>query len=240
MQCVECLVSLEKRPCISVYGESYCFGCAKRTVKDLEQSALQQFQRQMEVYNETNSALRSEHQQWCVRRKYALEAHKGIGALFATGCVFAYFGQILFSVLGGFFAFFIGCFVFNFFWEKRQAQLDAAFRLKYPEPVGPKLEPPIHPEPITDFELDDSRFTESTTSRNYRAIILARDNYTCQTCQEHKREEDLEVHHIQTQANGGPDHPTNLITLCLHCHDRETWFDHTRKFPTTIRRRRRR
>ena len=53
---------------------------------------------------------------------------------------------------------------------------------------------------------------------NTRAMILARDNHTCQLCKGKHKDSKLEVHHIIFRQNGGSDEATNLITLCHTCH----------------------
>jgi 5-methylcytosine-specific restriction endonuclease McrA len=47
--------------------------------------------------------------------------------------------------------------------------------------------------------------------------ILERDGWRCQSC---GRREQLEVHHIRSRAQLGPDSELNLITLCAFCHTR--------------------
>ena len=51
--------------------------------------------------------------------------------------------------------------------------------------------------------------------REHRRLILERDKYRCQQC---NSKVNLEVHHLQARHEGGTDDPTNLITLCEHCH----------------------
>lgn len=46
--------------------------------------------------------------------------------------------------------------------------------------------------------------------------ILRRDSFKCQMC---GNGESLSIHHIIPRAEGGSDHPRNLITLCKNCHD---------------------
>jgi len=46
--------------------------------------------------------------------------------------------------------------------------------------------------------------------------ILRRDSFKCQMC---GNGENLSIHHIIPRAEGGSDHPRNLITLCKNCHD---------------------
>lgn len=53
---------------------------------------------------------------------------------------------------------------------------------------------------------------------NTRAMILNRDNYTCQYCKGKHKDGKLEVHHIVYRSNGGSNEESNLITLCHTCH----------------------
>lgn len=53
---------------------------------------------------------------------------------------------------------------------------------------------------------------------NTKAMVLNRDNYTCQYCRGKHKDSRLEVHHIIFRSNGGSDEQENLITLCHTCH----------------------
>lgn len=61
--------------------------------------------------------------------------------------------------------------------------------------------------------------------RMIRRGVIARDGGRCRICGK-----DLsrvpswltEVHHVQPRSEGGSDHPSNLITLCIMCHRRIT------------------
>lgn len=53
---------------------------------------------------------------------------------------------------------------------------------------------------------------------NTKAMVLNRDNYTCQYCKGKHRDSKLEVHHIVFRSQGGSDEESNLITLCHTCH----------------------
>lgn len=53
---------------------------------------------------------------------------------------------------------------------------------------------------------------------NTKAMVLNRDNYTCQYCKGKHKDSKLEVHHIIYRSNGGSDEESNLITLCHTCH----------------------
>jgi hypothetical protein len=241
MECVECSISLDDRPCILVESQEHCFRCAKQAVKDRIEWAKQKYEKDLKIYEEKKLDYQRKFQDWLDRKERVFSSKMPILDVLGYGIAFGFIGNLIVPIIGAFFGFFIGFFVFQFFWDREQAKLNAAYRLKNPQPINPNLKQPSNPEPVDiDFELDDTRFTEPIAGKNYRRQILLRDGYVCQNCGEQKTDTNLEVHHIHTKAKDGPDHPTNLITLCLYCHDREKWFDHNRKFPTTIRRRSRR
>lgn len=53
---------------------------------------------------------------------------------------------------------------------------------------------------------------------NTKAMVLNRDDYTCQHCKGKRKDSKLEVHHIIFLSQGGSDEESNLITLCHTCH----------------------
>ena len=53
---------------------------------------------------------------------------------------------------------------------------------------------------------------------NTKAMVLNRDNYTCQCCKGKHKDSKLEVHHIVFRSKHGSDEESNLITLCHTCH----------------------
>lgn len=55
--------------------------------------------------------------------------------------------------------------------------------------------------------------------KNIKAMVLNRDNYTCQCCKGKHKDSKLEVHHIVFRSQGGSDEESNLITLCHTCHE---------------------
>ena len=55
---------------------------------------------------------------------------------------------------------------------------------------------------------------------NTKAMVLNRDNYTCQYCKGKSKDSKLEVHHIIYRSNNGSDEADNLIVLCKSCHDK--------------------
>lgn len=52
--------------------------------------------------------------------------------------------------------------------------------------------------------------------RAHSAIVLARDGWKCRNC---GRVAGLSVHHRVPRSKGRDDRPSNLIALCLACHD---------------------
>lgn len=53
---------------------------------------------------------------------------------------------------------------------------------------------------------------------NTKAMVLNRDDYTCQHCHGRRGNRRLEVHHIIYRSQGGSDESDNLITVCHSCH----------------------
>lgn len=56
---------------------------------------------------------------------------------------------------------------------------------------------------------------EESKWQDARQLVLARDKHQCKQCGERSR---LHVHHLLPRSLGGPDEPSNLITLCDGCH----------------------
>lgn len=53
-----------------------------------------------------------------------------------------------------------------------------------------------------------------------RNAVLLRDRFTCTRCdKEFKRERFLSAHHLMPRRDGGSDDMTNLVTLCVPCHN---------------------
>ena len=53
---------------------------------------------------------------------------------------------------------------------------------------------------------------------NIREAVLRRDNYKCRECGKPCRSAEADVHHLLPRSTGGPDEPSNLVTLCDGCH----------------------
>jgi hypothetical protein len=215
-ECFECSISLKGRPCIFVDSLPYCFKCAKQYERDIIESAKYKYERELKLYQEKRSAFLKKHPNFDSEMPFLEWSDAIIGLI----------GWLVFPVIGTIVGVMSWQGIRKYLWNREHDRLH-----KEHESINPV---PIQPKPVEiDLELDESRFTEPIAVTNYRRLILVRDNYTCQNCEEQNPEADLEVHHIQIRAKGGIDHPTNLVTLCLHCHDRERWFGHKRMYPTT-------
>ncbi|KIQ04467.1 MULTISPECIES: HNH endonuclease [Pseudomonas] len=81
-------------------------------------------------------------------------------------------------------------------------------------PIGVYMLEDLHQTPHHDRKISDRD----------RAIVLARDEYTCTVCKWnqskwHKSDpRHLELHHVHHHAKGGDNSVDNLITLCTSCH----------------------
>lgn len=214
--CNVCFVSLHDRPCIFINSEPYCFRCAKQTVDKLERASVQEYEREMKIYEEKKAAFQKKHPEFGAE----------MPLLDWSDVLPAVFGWIIFPVIGTIIGVMGWQAIRRFFWNHEQNKLCAAFESNNPTPIPAK---PVE----FNLKLDESRFGEPAAN-NYRLQILLRDCYTCQNCEQQFMEKDLEIHHIKIQAKGGTHHRTNLVTLCISCHDREKWFGHRRMYPKTL------
>lgn len=65
----------------------------------------------------------------------------------------------------------------------------------------------------------------STGWRKIRRMVVERDGHRCRACGKDLRGVPgwlTEVHHVLARIEGGDDHPSNLVTLCVMCHRRMT------------------
>jgi 5-methylcytosine-specific restriction endonuclease McrA len=53
-------------------------------------------------------------------------------------------------------------------------------------------------------------------TNNVRREVYRRDGYMCALCGDPRT---LQIHHYVARAQGGCNHPMNLITLCPYCHN---------------------
>ena len=68
---------------------------------------------------------------------------------------------------------------------------------------------------------------------NVREYVLFRDNHTCQCCKGKRKDDILNVHHLESRKTGG-NAPNNLICLCETCH--RLLHQGLIKLPSTIKR----
>ena len=85
-----------------------------------------------------------------------------------------------------------------------------------------------NPEPIWLVYREDDTLAVT------RSDVLQRDHFTCRDCGKKRTNQALEVHHVLPRNHSGDNRMTNLVTLCTYCHDREAWFRHFRKDPSTL------
>jgi len=112
-------------------------------------------------------------------------------------------------------------------------RLELKYEAEHPEP--PKSVAPVK-KPV-EFSLDQRSFSTSSRISSYRETVLARDTFTCQTCGCREHPSELEVHHVLPRSSGGEDFLTNLVTLCIDCHNNEKWFGHVRVYQRRTSRR---
>jgi len=238
-RCAECSRSLVMRPIILVEDITYCYRCAKQQVSKLEQgrknSALDEYNKLLKPYTSAKTKFEAALMIWEKRR---LEIIKSTFWSDKVCAVFALLGAIL-GALGGIQGFvwggiggFVVALIFHA-WDERR--LFEKYLRSHTRPTF-DLEPPIYPsiESVNYFFLTPP----SGDPVMSREAILERDLYTCQSCGQQKKAEKLEVHHVLPRSKDGSDTASNLVTLCLHCHDREDWFGHIRAYPTTFPKRR--
>lgn len=243
MRCDKCGDELTGKPKISVERRVYCYRCAKIEVSSLEFAraniALSEYEEKRMVYEQRKSEFQARHNEWYRKRNEYCD-------LGSQGCL----GGIVLAVALGYLAATISLnaawlgvvaavFLYIMISSYIEGKRTEKFLLHNPEPLFSLSEPQYY----APAKVNHNRLEHDGTmllNWNYREEILKRDKNTCQSCGQRKHRKNLEVHHIIPRSKGGSDKPTNLITLCKHCHDREDWYGHHRAFPTTLKRRRRR
>lgn len=241
-KCGICQIDLADRPIIRVEDEICCYRCAKIAFASREAAELG---RVRELNERLDAQRKIAVDQIDKQIAEARGGHKkdtdGNG-----GClVFLLFfsGLLIFSLVGAreepympIFLTFLGLTVGGwiiYFRSKNKADGDLQSRLStvpsYPPSTVYEVRTPVRLE-IFEQRRD---LPEGIPPKDYRKLVLDRDGFTCQVCGAKKAPQNLEVHHVKTQARGGDDFLTNLVCLCLSCHDRETWFGHVRRNPTT-------
>ncbi|MCL4502903.1 MAG: HNH endonuclease [Deltaproteobacteria bacterium] len=237
-KCRKCGDNLFGKPKINIGGEIFCYKCSKDEVVLREQSLLEKakinYEHEFEIYSRAKAKHDNEYSDWWQKRREYAGSIGNYGCGFSIGATVVLW--ILFNEIQkglGFIGVIIAIIIFIIFVDIEKRRY-AKFEASYPEPKFVQPHPTLNPiTPIDHFPHDHNG--SSLAKKDYRDEIIRRDNLTCQICGQKKRKNNLEVHHIIPQSKGGSDDPTNLITLCKFCHDREDWYEHIRKYPTTIK-----
>ena len=238
-RCSKCSINLFDRPEIRISKASYCFRCSKQAYQAwltaLQQQANDRFRLREQAYRELEAGFPSAKAAWlelrCSANLPTLEASWGCAL---SSAVLG--GGILYGLnpAVGLFAG-VTIFTFVFRWsENHREKAVAEFMKRYPEPIMPFFS--TAPDSVeVEMECPTRRCLDVPTDYDrVRDFVRKRDELTCQACGERKSVRDVEVHHVIPKVKGGHDDPTNLVVLCKYCHDRETWFGHVRKNPTTL------
>lgn len=221
--CKKCGELLKGKPKINVEGNIYCFRCAKEQIKAREEI------RECAIMSH-RATIQWKNEEWSMKLdRYTKLGKPGrfVGVIFA---IISYSIAEVYTRIGGGLGIIIAFLIWISIWSIIKENRKAKFISQNPKPIIDDI-PDI---PEIDYYLMEPDRKYSINSR-YRENILERDEFKCQLCGKRKRaQSDLEVHHVEPKAFGGTDDPTNLITLCKHCHDREDLFDHCRVYPTTL------
>ncbi|MGZ0656404.1 HNH endonuclease [Coraliomargarita sp. W4R72] len=201
MYCFHCGQALNDRPELLISGKSYCFKCAKKRYSNRSQ---------------------------CVELKEKCE-RQSMYAIIAAG---------------------IGCFLFNFFGfialagvlYKRNDELKGLGLYMNQNPNINRGKSswntwgferiPIRYSYFKGIEKEEVRLCDhgldplSSFEDYSRAAIIARDRSKCQICERKFESKELEMHHVRPRKFNGSNSERNLVTLCIPCHMKETWFGH--------------
>ena len=214
-RCGSCRANLWGKPKVDVEGTEYCFCCAKKAVAQ---------------YESRRAEYENAHTGWDRKRKEYVERNEGpiwlvppIVSLLLASILAGVF--VLLGVIPG-----LGLSWTVSRWLSRRREEQYARISPEPTLCGTTPICPVVGRPKYFLLPPDG---SSLDNGPHREQILRRDRFTCRKCEKRADACELEVHHILPKSKGGIDDPTNLVTLCLHCHDREDWFGHVRKFPTT-------
>ena len=216
-ECADCNKNLHGHPKIKVEDEIYCYSCAKQLVAILDAPTEAKHAKEMKSHD----VQYEKWKKWNEKRELALPSPKiqmwiVIGV--AIGCAVFLANPACFIIPGLIVGFIVNHFYFH--GEKKD------WIRRNPAPVYPE-------SPSNSFVRDRIELVGGVSgtplSFGYREKILKRDGYKCQICDEVFPADELEVHHIKSQAKGGKHYPANLVTLCYDCHVAETWFGHKHK-----------
>lgn len=205
--CNECKDNLTGKPKLNVEGAIFCFNCAKIEVKLINN---QRIDLSRKIYEQSKQEY---EQKKATHQKFLDEWYSKRNSYFDFG--------VIRTIL-----------LYTFLSNQRKKE-EAEFYNRFPMPQFFEKEPSLEYTPAS-YNLIESDGSSLKSQKNLRNETLMRDGFTCQCCGKKEESSNLEAHHILPASSGGLDEPTNLITLCIYCHDREDWFGHVRKYHTTI------
>jgi len=237
--CEICDITLANRPIIKLESTLLCYRCAKseevkqnRIVSEktelINQSRSNTYNKEIEIYNKQRSSILSNHSD-----------DKGclviliLASIFMISHLFSNTREtvwVVYNIILGVIA--LGWYIYITSTRRENEELESELKQMKKAPNQPEIQ---YAKPVEISIFHRPVPTDSTPSNNYRKEVLERDQYTCQSCSAKKASKNLEVHHVKPQSQGGDDFLTNLVCLCISCHDREKWFGHRRKYPTTIK-----
>ena len=231
-ECFVCKIALLGRPKIRMADGAYCYRCAKARVSYLMQKRQEAYSKSLTAYTDAHADFLIRHTQWSKSQKQDVESAYPFRTFGIGLCVISSLGTYVlkpgiwvYGLMAGFIVWFV-------MWKANRDERRKEFLNSNPPPKFDRTKPTEPWREVLDhypFPADGS----INRNRQYREEILSRDQHRCQSCEQPKAIGDLEVHHVIPVAQGGLDEPTNLVTLCKYCHDREEWYGHVRIYPTT-------
>jgi hypothetical protein len=243
--CCMCSKTQKNKPTIVIDGNTYCYKCSekakRRVTKSVYEELWEKYRAEKVQYDKDWKSFQEKKNKWEEEKWQAIRMPEDATLNPKYLIVSIISAMIGFSIssAGGLILGLIVAFIYYIFAEgekdsqrrESREKLEKEYEGKNPPPHFNKImpnKPNIKDSFETAIEGDQS---ELKYSRNK---ILSRDKYQCQRCGKKCNAEKLEVHHIIPRSQGGKDIADNLITLCKYCHDREKWFGHVRKYPTTL------
>jgi hypothetical protein len=71
-------------------------------------------------------------------------------------------------------------------------------------------------------ETQEDRYSGRVVPRDMMLKVIRRDDYTCQMCHQHVRDDEIELDHMIPISRGGPTTVDNLRLLCRACNRRKS------------------
>jgi hypothetical protein len=224
--CEECGKTLYTETAILVDDRCYCFKHAKEVydkkvdrIDDIYKELLADFQKQKQAHDQTLSL-------WNKKRSECLKDH----GLPDVVWWLAYFIAVAvgWRFIAGF-SVLVLAIVVSVCRYKFNLAVAKEFDDQNPRPEFAKVEPVCEAPPYV--EADPRNNDPKLLKTGYdRLEIFRRDGFTCQNwkCGKHFdfSADRLEAHHVKPVSKGGTDSIRNLVTLCLECHENESWFGH--------------